>query len=145
MAKESPADIVRRVEECWDAGKLDELDEYFDPSFASSAAIPGMPPTLATAKMAHGMSTQAMPDRKTEILDLFGSGDKVCVRMRMTATNKNGLPWFGVEANNNPVDVQWISVYEVRNGKITGHWATIDGFTMLAQLGAWAPPPMPSA
>jgi predicted ester cyclase len=142
MAKESNTDIVRRVEEMWDAGKVDEIGQYFADDFSSSAGVPGLPPTIETAKMVHGMSMAAFPDRKTEIQDIFESSNKVCVRMRVTGTNKGGLPWFGVEANNKPVDFQWISIYEVRNGKITGHHASIDGIALLTQLGAFTPPPM---
>jgi predicted ester cyclase len=143
MAKESNADIVRRVEELWDTGKVDELDQYFADSFTSSSGPPGMPPTLDTAKMSHAMSMSAFPDRKTEIQDIFSSGDKVCVRIRTTGTNTGGLPPFGIEANNKPIDFEWISIYEVKKGKITGHWAVNDGIALLTQLGAFTRPPMP--
>lgn len=144
MAKETSADIVRRVEELWDTGKLDELDQYFAPDFVAETGIPGLPPTLETAKMAHQMSMQAFPDRKTEVKDIFAApGGKVCVLVRTTGTNKGGLPWFGIEANNKPIDIQWMSIYEVKKGKITRHLGINDGITLLTQLGAFTPPPMP--
>ena len=141
MAK-SAKDVVRFVEETWNAGKLDELDGYFSPDFVAESAVPMLPKGLEGAKMAHGMSMQAFPDRKTEILEIIEDGDKVAVRMRMTGTNKGGVPWFGAPANNNKVDVQYIGIYDVKKGKITGHRAVIDGFTMLGQLGVFTPPQM---
>lgn len=140
MAKESAIDIVRRVEELWDAQKLDELDGYFAPGFAPSSAVPMLPKGLEGAKMAHQMSMQAFPDRKTEIVDIFAQGDKVCTRLRVTGTNKGGLPWLSVPANDKKVDFEWISIYEVKGGKVANHWAVNDGITLLTQLGAMKPP-----
>ena len=135
-------EVIRTVEGLWEADKLDELDQYFASDFDNASAVPMLPKGLEGAKMAHGMSRQFLDERKVTIEDIFGSDDKVCVRMRMTYTNSKGVPWFGAPANGNKVDVQWISIYQLRDGKITGHWATIDGFAMLAQLGLWAPPQM---
>ena len=57
------------VEEAWDANDLDALDELFAPDLFSHAAVPGMPPGLAGAKMAHQASISAFPDRKMTIDD----------------------------------------------------------------------------
>jgi predicted ester cyclase len=92
--------------------------------------------------MAHQASMQAFPDRKTEIVDIFGSGDKVCVRLRVTGTNEGGVPWIGAPANGAKVDFQWISIYDVKDGKITKHAGVNDLTTLMMQLGVWQPPQM---
>lgn len=139
--KESAAEIVRRIEELWDAGKLDELDQYFEPDFDNSQnRVPMLPPGLEGAKMVHQMSMQAFPDRKVQVLDVFSAGDKVAARCRMTGTNKGGVPWFGVGPNDAKIDVQFISIYEVKKGKVTSHCAVNDGITLLTQLGVIKPP-----
>lgn len=138
----SPKDVVRAIESAWGTNKLDRLDRYFAPSFRSESAIPMLPPGLEGAKMAHQMSMQAMPDRRTKILDMIQEGTKIAVRMQMTGTNSGGMPWFGAPPNNAKVDAGWISVYEIRNGKATRHWAVNDGFAILTQVGAFTPPDM---
>lgn len=135
-------EVVRRVEELWNLHKVDELDQYFSPDFNNESGVPQLPRGLEGAKMAHSMTAQFLPDRNVEILDIFGAGDKVCVRQRVTFTNTMGVPWLGAPANDNKVQFEWISIYQLHDGKITGHWAAIDGFSFLAQLGVWAPPPM---
>jgi predicted ester cyclase len=135
-------EVVRTVEDLWNKNKTDELDQYFAPDFNNESGIPMLPRGLAGAKMAHGMTTEFLPDRNVEILDIFGAGDKVTLRQQVTFTNTKGVPWLGAPANGNKVDFQWISIYQLRDGKITGHWATIDGFTFLDKLGVWSPPAM---
>jgi predicted ester cyclase len=142
MARD-PVQVVRTVEGIWDSGKLDELDDYFASDFRSEATMPGLPPGLEGAKMAHQGTMQAFPDRKVEILDVFGSGEKVAVRCRVTGTNKGGVAAFGVPANGKKIDFEWFSIYTVRKGKIVGHAALNDGMTLLTQLGAIPAPGSP--
>lgn len=87
------------------------------------------------------MSLQAFPDRQQEVLDLFGDGDKVGSCVRMTGTNQWGLPWFGIPANGKAVDLQWITIYTLEDGKVVETNAQMDIPTMMTQLGAAPPPP----
>ena len=138
--------VVRAIEEAWDSGKLDELSQHFSPTFHNHSGVPGMPSDIETLKMVHGQSMGAMPDRKVEILDMVGEGDKVVVRCRCTGTNKGGFPFFGVaEPNNAKIEFEFIGIYRLEGGKVVEHWGVNDGTAILAQIGAWTPPPMPGA
>jgi predicted ester cyclase len=127
--------VVRQIEEAWNANQLDKLDGLFVPGFVQHSAVPGLPATLENAKQMHQMSMQAMPDRKTEIMEMVAEGDRVVVRMRITGTNTGGFPWLGVPANGNQVDVEWISIYTLKEGKVTGHRALMDLMGLMQQLG----------
>ncbi len=133
---ERDKDTVSRVEEAWDRNILDALDPLFAPDFVSHAVVPGLPPGLAGAKMAHQASLQSFPDRKVTIEDIAGDGGLVAVRCRMTGTNRGGLAWAGVPANDKRVDVQWISLYRLRDGLIVEHRAVMDLMGLMQQLGA---------
>ena len=136
MSPEENKEIVRRVEEAWNAGNLDALDPLFEPDFVAHNAVPGMPPGLTGAKLAHQASMQAYPDRKTAIEELLADGDEVVARMMMMGTNQGGLPWLGIPANGNQVDVEWVSIYRLKDGKIVEHRAVMDMLGMMQQLGA---------
>jgi predicted ester cyclase len=136
---------VHNLEGAWNDNKLDDLEQYFTADYLSHAGIPGMPATLDMFKMAHQMSLGAMPDRKIEIVDTIADGDKVVIRCKMTGTNSGGFPWFGAGANNAPIETEYISIYRLEKGKVAEHWAVLDALSILAQSGAWAPPPMPGA
>jgi predicted ester cyclase len=135
------ARVVRAIEEAWDNGKLDELDQYFAPDFDNSrSATPGLPGGLAGAKMAHQGVMQSFPDRRSEILDLVASGDQVVVRNRVTGTNSGGFPPFQVPANNRPFDIESWGLYRLRDGKVTEHAGLNDAFVLAIQLGVLPAP-----
>jgi ketosteroid isomerase-like protein len=129
-------EIVRRIEQAWDRGDLEALDQYFAPDFVAHSTVAGLPPGLEGAKMAHGAALQSFPDRHVAIEDITGDGDLVAVRCRMTGTNRGGLAWMNVPANDRPVDVEWISLYRLRDGRVVEHRAVMDLLGLLQQVGA---------
>jgi predicted ester cyclase len=90
------------------------------------------------------MAMQALPDRHTEILEMVAEGDKVVARIRMTGTNTGGFPMFNVPANGNKVDIEWISIYTVKDGKATDHRAVMDLMGLMQQIGAIPAPGAPA-
>lgn len=133
-------EIVRRIEDAWSRNATDELDQYFAPDFHAHSNVPGMPPGLAGAKLAHGMVSQFLTDRKTEILDLVEDGDKVVVRVRVTGNNGSGVPWIGAAANGQAYDFESWSLYTIRDGKVTEHAGINDVYLFAIQAGAIQPP-----
>jgi predicted ester cyclase len=134
-------DVVRAVEEAWDGQDLDALDQYFAPEFDNStSAVPGLPPGLAGAKMAHQGAMQSFPDRKVNIEEIVGDGDTVAIRTRVTGTNDGGFPLFNVPANGAKIDFPAVGIYRLRDAKIVGHWGLNDALTLMMQLGAIQPP-----
>jgi steroid delta-isomerase-like uncharacterized protein len=132
--------IVRAIEEAWDRGDLDALDQHFAPDFVARSAVPGMPPGLQGAKLAHQGAIQAFPDRHVAIEEIIGEGDTVAVRCRMSGTNQGGLPWLGVPANGRAVDIEWISIYRLSGGRVVEHRAVMDLLGLMQQLGALPAP-----
>jgi predicted ester cyclase len=125
--------LVRKIEEHWDQQKLDQLDQHFAPSFNNKQnAIPGLPPGLAGAKLAHQSTMKSFPDRKVEILDVLSEGDKVFVRTRITGTNHGG---FMGPPNHQPINIESWGVYTIKDGKVVEHVGLNDGFTLAIQTG----------
>jgi predicted ester cyclase len=138
---EANKSVVRQIEEAWNANQLDKLDALFAPGFTMhSGPPPQLPQGLEGAKMTHGMAMQAMPDRKTQIQDIIADGDQVAVRVRITGTNTGGFPWLNIPANGNKVDTEWISIYTLKDGKVTEHRAVMDLMGLMQQLGALPAP-----
>ncbi len=135
MSEENKA-LVRRIEEAWDSGDLDALDGLFAPEVLSHANVPWLPPGLAGWKLAHQNMKAAVPDRLVSIEDMIAEGDLVVVRCRLTGTNRGGLPWAGVGPNDSRIDMQWISVYRIADGRVVETWAINEMMKLVDQLGA---------
>ncbi len=136
-------EIVRKIEEAWNGNKLDALDPHFAPNFNNHTGVPGIPPGLPGAKMAHGAGMAAFPDRKEQVLDMAAEGDRVFVRTRITGTCKGPAPWFGVMSpNGRTIDFESWMCYRLANGKVVESWGINDGLLGMIQLGTVQPPKM---
>jgi predicted ester cyclase len=131
-------EVVRAIEDAYNRKNYAALDGLIAADFA--AHTPGsemMPGGLEGAKMADTGAQQGFPDKRTEILDIFGAGDKVVAHVRMTGTNDGGLPWFGIPANGRTVDTTWIQISRhADDGKVVETWAQMDVPRLMMQLGA---------
>ena len=135
-------DTVRKIEAAWNKNDLAALDQHFAASFDNSTSgVPGLPAGLPGSKMAHGMVMKAFPDRKVQILDIVGEGDRVAVRNRITGTNTGGAAFLGApQPNGAKIDFESWSIYQLKDGKVVAHWGINDGVKGMIQLGAMKPP-----
>lgn len=132
---EANKDVVRRLEAAWGNNDTETVDELLSDCVSHTEHLGGGQ-GLEAAKQANGGTAMAFPDKKATIEDIFAEGNKVVARMRFTGTNEGGLPWFGIPANGNKVDFQWISIYRVADGKVAEHWAQMQVDKLMQQLGA---------
>jgi predicted ester cyclase len=134
---EQNKELIRRMEDAWARSDMAAIDGFFAENFDNSAtAMPGLQPGIEGAKMAHRGAMQSFPDRKTVIEDVIAEGDKVMLRGRFTGTNQGGVPFMNAPANGNPIDVAYVSIYRIENGKIVEHWGLNDAAALMQQLSA---------
>ena len=135
-------ELVQRLEQAYNERDNDTVRASVAADLV--AHTPGaemMPPGVVGAIAANEGSHSAFPDRRTEILEIFGDGDRVVSHVRMTGTNDGGLPWMGVPANGKQVDFDWIQISRhADDGTIQETWAQIDVPKMMVQLGAMPAP-----
>ena len=99
-----------------------------------------IPPGIEGIKAATTMSNQAFPDRRYTLEEIFGEDDLVVARTRMTGTNTGGMPSLGIPANDKPIDIEYIQILRVEEGKVAESWAVMDLPKMMMQLGAMPGP-----
>ena len=133
MSTEENKNLVRRYQEAYNTGKLDELDGILAPNLVSHNHLPGVPTGLAGAKMVHQGLLTSFPDSKTTIEDLVAEGDRVMVRGTTTGTHKG--PFGGAPPTGKSFKVTTMSVFRIANGKIVEHWGVVDGTGVMQQLG----------
>jgi predicted ester cyclase len=134
--EEANKDLIRRVEAAWEADDFETLERLFDPEMVTNASVPYLPEGFEGWKAAHLQMRRAVPDRKVTIEDILAEGDRVAVRCRLRGTNVGGFPWAGAEGNGRPIDMQWLGIYRIRDGRVVEHFAINDMTTLVHQVGA---------
>ena len=133
---------VRRLEEAYGRRDYGEVREYLAADFvAHTAGSETLPPGIDGAIASNEGSFQSFSDRQTEILDIFGEGDRVVSHVRMWGTNDGDMPFGGISKTGKPIDIDWIQISRFGDdGKIHETWAQMDLPTMMVQLGAMPAP-----
>jgi predicted ester cyclase len=132
MSTEQNKEVFRRViEEGFDQGNLDALDDCFAPAYAEHQF--DLPPTLAELKGSIRYLRETFAPFHLTIEDMVADGDKVWARLTGRGTDSKGLMDRPPTGRSFAITV--IDVCRFENGKIVEHWGVPDRFHQLAQLG----------
>lgn len=135
-------DVVRRLEDAYNQRDYSALPQLIrDDLTAHTAGSDQIPQNneglIANNEGAYG----AFPDKRTEIVDVFGEGDRVVARIHNAGTNTGGLPWLGIPANGAKVDIEWIQISRHdEDGRIAETWTQMEVVELMQQLGAMPAP-----
>jgi predicted ester cyclase len=115
--------LVRRlVEEVINDGRLDVLDEIYEPRLAT-AARRWIEPFLTS-----------FSDVRMRIVELIAEGDRVVGRFACSGTHTG--TWLGhAPTGRRFTDVAEVYIFHVTGERIGGAWALGDTWTRLRQLG----------
>ncbi|MBK7126937.1 MAG: ester cyclase [Dehalococcoidia bacterium] len=80
-----------------------------------------------------GQLLQGSPDFQIHLEDAFGSGDRVCTRIRVEGTHAGKL--FGQEGTGRPFSVNQLNVYRFADGKMAESWQLTDLAGFMSQIG----------
>lgn len=119
--------LVRRyLEEAWNNGNVEVLDELFTPELA------------ARLKPLIGAFRAGFPDWHCVIDDFVVEGDKVVNRWTGKATHTGNF--FGIPPTGKAVTVEGITIHQIDGGRIVADWSQSDQLVLMQQLGV-APGP----
>jgi predicted ester cyclase len=115
--------VVRRlVDEVFNAGRLDAVDEIFAPALAPSAKL-WIAPFQAS-----------FPDMRMEIVDLVAEGETVVGRFTCSGTHLG--EWLGNAPTGRRFEsVDEVSIFRFEAGQIVDAWGIEDNLARLEQLG----------
>lgn len=132
--------VVRRLEDAFNGRDYSGLEELVAVAFEGHN--PGSSDVTMEGLVANNESWHAaMPDKRTEVVSVFGEGDRVVARIQDRGTNIGGVPWFGIPANGRSMDMGWVQITRHgQDGRIIEMWAFADLPGLLSQLGAVAKP-----
>jgi steroid delta-isomerase-like uncharacterized protein len=136
MNTEQNKALMRRfVEEIFNRGNLNRLEEFMAPNFVEHEELPpGVPRDREGVKQLTLTLRSAFPDFKATIDDAIAEGDKLVVRQTWTGTHKGDF--MGVPPSGKKVSFGVIDILQFSDGKILAHWGMIDNMGLMQQIGA---------
>ena len=128
--------ILRRfVDEVWNGGNLDAIEQFIAPSYVRHD--PGLPMELRGPEGVRQVVTMyrtAFPDLHLELENVLVEGDRLALRLTGSGTQRGPLP--GIPPTGRKGSVWAMEIHRFENGKIVEQWVLIDNLTLLQQLGA---------
>lgn len=127
--------IYRRyIQQVFNEGRVDLLDELLAPSYVYHEAPPGTLPGADGIKQVVSMFRAAFPDLEITIDDQIAEDDKVCSRATTRGTHQGEI--FGIHATGKVVTMTGITIVRIVEGRITDSWVKNDVMGLMNQLGA---------
>jgi steroid delta-isomerase-like uncharacterized protein len=134
MSRENLETSRRALEEAFNSGNLDVIDEVSSDDFVGHDPLTGDQDTEA-AKQQVATYREAFPDLEITIEEIFAAGDKVVTRWSGNGTFKN--PLMGQQPTGERGDpVLGITIDRFDDdGKIAESWTQWDTMTFLRNIG----------
>lgn len=135
MSADSNKALSRRfMEEAFNAGNLDVIDELVAPGFVNhDPAAPESTVGPEAAKASIEGYRMAFPDLRIKVEDQIADDDRVVTRWSGTGTHQGEL--MGIPATGKQSTVTGISIDLIVDGRIAESWTNWDTLGMLQQLG----------
>ena len=111
-------------------GRFDKLEEIYGPGFVAHSASSDY--TLEEDNASGKEWRKAFPDLEVTVLRTTAEGDLVAVHWRATGTNS--VAAAGTPGKGKKTDVQGMTFFRFKEGRIVEEWSLIDMATANKQL-----------
>lgn len=138
MSEENKALTRRIVEEVWNRGNLDFVDESFAPDYQDHNPRPGQEPGIEGYKGGVSMMRSAFPDLSLDIEDIVAERDRIALRYTLQGTHDGDF--MGVPASGRRVSSDGMVFARFQDGRVVERWGIQDMLTLLQQIGAFPAP-----
>lgn len=125
------ATFRRAIDEGWNQGNLEVVDELFAPDFVEHQ--PGIAPGREGVKGSIRALRAAFPDLHLAVEDAAAADDRVWLRLLGTGTHDG--PFMGLPATGRRIDITVIDVVRVADGRLVEHWGVADRMSVAQQIG----------
>jgi len=135
--KENLEILDRSVNEFWNTGDLDKLDEIWSADYAGHDASGFLAGNQEQLRQSAQGIFAAFPDLRISIEDAIAKGDVVVKRWTSRFTHQGDF--MGIPPTGNAVEMTGITIYRFAGGKIVEAWSNADSMGMMQQLGVIPP------
>jgi steroid delta-isomerase-like uncharacterized protein len=128
-------DVYRRfLDEAFNQGNVDALDEFLAPDYVDHNAPPGTPPGPGGVKQIISGFRAAFPDTHMTIEDQLAEGDRVATRYTFQGTHSGNL--MGIPPSGKVATMSGITIARVVDGRMVEGWVVYDLLSLMQQIGA---------
>ena len=139
MSAEKNKAVVRRlIEEVYNEGNLDVVDELAAPDVFNHPAVPEHRHGVDGFKHVMEWVRTFSSDTHYDIDDIISEADKVAVRMTQSGSHTGTVR--GIPPTGKSFSVDYVHWFRVEDGKVAELWAVRDDLTRLEQLGLMPEP-----
>jgi len=129
-------DLVNALHHIWNSGDLSLVDRVYASDFlAHWPASSEVPERRGIDGIRFGVDRirTAFPDWHKQVLDIFGSGDRVASRYVSTGTHQG--KFWGIAPTGRRIAIQEMSIFRIADERIVEQWCMFDDLARLQQLG----------
>ena len=123
--------IRRYLDEAWNTGNLDVIDEVMAPGYVRYMATGRLDREAQKQRIAG--FRRGLPDLRIDVEQMVAEGDLVAFRIQVHGTHMG--PLLGVAPTNKPFTITATDVVRMENGAAVEHWGNMDEAGLLRQLG----------
>ena len=132
MSEENKSVIRRLLQEVWNQGNVDTIDEIVATDYVDHTPAADIPGREAFKQLVKGFHV-AFPDIRFTLEDLIAEGDKVVARWAASGTHRGDL--MGIAPTGKQMMVTGVHMYRLADGKLVERWGNWDQLGMLQRLG----------
>ena len=134
MSADTKAIARRFLEEAFNSGNLDVVDELVAPEFVNhDAALPEPGVGIEAAKASITGYREAFPDLRLTIEEQLAEGEYVTTRWSARGTHQGNL--MGMTPTGKQATVTGITIDRIVDGRFVESWTNWDTLGLMQQLG----------
>jgi steroid delta-isomerase-like uncharacterized protein len=137
MTDDNKALMRRWIEEVWNKGRAEAIDEMFAADGVANGLADEKGEPLRGPegfKVFFNKFRDAFPDIEVIVEDTIAEGDKVAARCVVRGRHQGDS--LGFAATQQPMEITGIAIVRIRDGQIVEAWNNFDFMSMFQQLGA---------
>jgi steroid delta-isomerase-like uncharacterized protein len=125
--------VYRRfIEEVFNGGQLELIDELLAPDYVFNDAPPGTPPGKDAIRQVVTLFRSGFPDLYITIEDVLAERDLVCFRATTRGTHLGEA--FGIPATGRKIEMKGLTMVRIEDGKVAESWVKNDVAGLMKQL-----------
>ena len=131
----APATVVGRyIDECWNRGRIDLVDELVDADFIDHLPIEAeLPNGIDGLKSMIDLVRLGFSDFHIDVEDMIAEDDRVVTRFLVKGTQDG--PFFGLLPSHRQMQIDGIAIFRVEHHQIIDQWCMVDCNRLMRQLG----------